>query len=95
MGDILYLLTWLVVPATLNGQLMICADTGITVWLHGKQILNYQGGSVVPVRLLAGKRYPVKIRLLGCRKPLTPTVALGDAQGRYVSGVQFNIEEVP
>jgi hypothetical protein len=87
---------------------MICADTGITAWLHGKQILNYhgrqkalpafhraEGGGVVPVRLLAGKRYPVKIRLLGCRKPLTLTVALGDAQGRYVSGVQFNIEEVP
>jgi ADP-ribosylglycohydrolase len=103
-GDVLYLLTWLRVEVSVDAQLMLCADTGITAWLDGRQILNYhgrrkalpafhrtEGGATVPVRLEAGRRHRLKIRLLGCSRPLTCTAALGDDEGRHLFPVSYEV----
>lgn len=103
-GDVLYLLTWLTVDKTQDAQLMLCADTGITVWLDGRQILNYhgrrkalpafhrtEGGATVPVHLEAGRAHRLKIRLLGCSRPLTVCAALGDDEGRHLHPVRYDV----
>ena len=103
-GDMLYLLTWLRVDRTMDAQLMLCADTGITAWLEGRQILNYhgrrkalpafhrtEGGATVAVHLEAGRSYLLKVRLLGCNRPLSFTAALGDDEGRHVQPVAYEV----
>ncbi|HMP75093.1 MAG TPA: ADP-ribosylglycohydrolase family protein [Kiritimatiellia bacterium] len=106
-GDMLYLLTWLRVERTMDAQLMLCADTGITAWLDGRQILNYhgrrkalpafhrtEGGATVPVRLETGRDHLLKVRLLGCNRPLGFTVALGDDEGRHLQPVRYGLPGV-
>ncbi|NQU39860.1 MAG: ADP-ribosylglycohydrolase family protein [Lentisphaerae bacterium] len=106
-GDTLYLLTQLRVPEDLDGQLMICASTGLTAWLDGRAILNYhgrrelvpafhrtEGGASIPVQLAAGRWYHLKIRLLSCHAPLRLTVALGATDGRYACDVVYSATAV-
>lgn len=96
-GDTLYLLSWLRVEGSTGTRLMCCADAGLTVWLDGREIINYhgrrpalpafhrtEGGATVPVELLPGRTYAVKIRLLTGTGKLTCTLAVGDDQGRFV-----------
>jgi hypothetical protein len=103
-GDNLYLLTWIQVPEDLDGQILICADAGLTAWLDERIILDYhgrrkavpafhrtEGGASIPVCLKSGTSYPLKIRLVGCRAPLTLSVALGDREGRYALGVTYRV----
>lgn len=103
-GDVLFLLTWLRVEKPLRGHLMICADTGITSWINGRQVLNYhgrrkalpafhrtEGGGTVPVDFEPGKSYLLKIRLLGCSKPLGLSVALGDDEGRHLFPLHYEV----
>ncbi len=100
----IFLMTWIIVPEDLEGQLMICADTGVTAWLDGRQILNYhgrqkaipafqrtEGGASVAVSLKKGKRHLLKIRLYGYASPLSLSVAVGDAVGRYLLGVEYSV----
>ena len=103
-GDTLYLLTWLRVESPLATRLMCCADAGLTVWLDGREIINYhgrrpalpafhrtEGGATVPVDLLPGRDHAVKIRLLTGSGPLSCTLAVGDDQGRFVHPVSLFI----
>ncbi len=102
-GDILYLLTWVRTPRDVDGQLMVCADTGVTAWLDGVQVLNYhgrqravpsfhrvEGGGAIPVRLAGGRAHLLKIRLLGCFRPLRLTAAFGEGMsGRFVTDIRY------
>jgi len=101
-GDTVFLLTWISVPDDLSGQLMICANAGLTAWLDGRQVINYhgrldilpafhrtEGGASVPVHLKRGKEHLLKIRLTSCSAPLSLSVAVGDTMGRYVDGVTY------
>ena len=102
-GDTLYVLTHIRVPRNVDGQLMICADTGVTAWLDGKQVLNYhgrrrsipsfhrvEGGAAVPLPFAADRWYALKIRLLSCHAPLNLTVAIGDMSGCYIADVIYS-----
>ncbi len=99
------LMTTITVSEDVDGQLMLCAATGITAWLDGRQILNYhgrrkpipafhrtEGGGSIPVFLRAGKPYSLKIRLRFCRPPLTLTAALGDMNNQYILGTKFTAQ---
>ncbi|MEX1115385.1 MAG: ADP-ribosylglycohydrolase family protein [Akkermansiaceae bacterium] len=103
-GDTLYLLTWLQVESSSATRLMCCADAGLTVWLDGREIINYhgrrqalpafhrtEGGATVPVNLVPGRAHSIKIRLLTGSGPLNCTLAIGDDQGRYVYPVSLSI----
>ena len=96
-GSALFLVTRLTVPENVDGFLMVCADTGLTVWLDGKRIMEYhgrlralpafhrtEGGGAVPVTLEAHREYTLRVRLLACHKPLGLTAAVGDATFKYV-----------
>ena len=102
-GDTIFLLTRISIPEDLNGQIMICANAGLTAWLDDRQILNYhgrldiipafhrtEGGASVPVQLKKDKKHLLKIRLTSCSDPLSLSVALGDEAGRYVSGAKYS-----
>ena len=101
----IYLLTKLRVPFDVDGFLMLCADTGISAWLDGKNILNYygrkpaipayhrvEGGASIGMKLQANRCYNLKIRLLFCYKPLTFTIAMLDMNGQYVPGFELIVE---
>lgn len=103
-GDTLYLLTWLRVESPLATRLMCCADAGLTVWLDGREIINYhgrrpalpafhrtEGGATVPVDLVPGRAHAIKIRLLTGTGPLSCTLAVGDDQGRFVDPVTLSV----
>jgi hypothetical protein len=98
----IYLFTYLKVPTKVDGYLMLCADTGITVWLDSEIVLNYhgrdkaipachrvQGGASIPVKLEAGISYALKVRLIFCFKPLMFAAAVLDKQNQYVNGFEF------
>jgi len=97
-GACLFLTTRFRVEADLDAFLMACADTGLTVWIDGKRVLDYfgrlkrlpafhrtEGGAVIPVRLEAGREYAVRVRLLACHRPAGLTLAVGDASFNYVT----------
>lgn len=99
----IYFFSYLKVPVDVDAFLLLCADTGMTAWLDGEQILNYhgrkraipachrvEGGGAVPVKLSANRSYALRIRLLFCRDPLTMTVAVLDKNNQYVPGFEFN-----
>jgi hypothetical protein len=106
-GDVLYLLTWLRVGCSGASRLMACADAGITVWLDGREVINYhgrrpalpafhrtEGGATVPVSLSPDVLHRVKIRLLAGAGPLSCTLALGDDQGRFVHPVTYEVPRI-
>ena len=91
------LFTDIVVEEDQECQLMACSETGMTVWLDDKQIINQHnrqkpipafhrvdGGASVLVSLKAGLRHRLRVRLIFCRPPLTLTVALADMMNQYV-----------
>ena len=100
----IFLLTWITVPEDLEGQIMLCSDTGLTAWLDGRQILNYhgrlkaipafqrtEGGASVAVSLKKNNKHLLKIRLYGHASPLSLSVAVGDAASRYALGVEYSV----
>jgi ADP-ribosylglycohydrolase len=92
------LFTNIVVEEDQECQLMACSETGMTVWLDDKQIINQHnrqkpipafhrvdGGASVKVSLKAGKSHKLRVRLIFCQQPLTLTVALGDMMNQYIN----------
>jgi len=103
-GDVVYLLTWLRVGSSHATRLMGCADAGITVWLDGREVINYhgrrpalpafhrtEGGATVPVDLTPGILHKIKIRLFTGDGLVSCCLAVGDDQGRYVHPVSFEV----
>ena len=103
-GDILYLLTWFHVDEDFDGHIMLCADTGMTVWLDDKQVMDYhgrrkalpafhrtEGGGTVPISLEAGKQVKLLVRLVGCTSPLSFFTALGFDDWQYLHPVTYSL----
>lgn len=87
-----------------NPLVMICANTGITAWINGIQVLNYhgrqkeipalhrtEGGGAFYHPLKAGEKYLVHVRLLFCRKPLKFSAAVGNDQSQFLKDFEFRI----
>ncbi len=100
----IHLLTFITADVNIDGFLMICADTGITAWLDDEIIINYhgrnlslpachrtEGGGTVPVKLKAGRKYVLKVRMSFCRAPLKMTAAVLDKNNHYVNNVAFGL----
>ena len=101
----MHLFTFVKIPETMDDSvIMACADTGITVWLEGRQMLNYhgrqlalpafhrtEGGSTFAFPMTGDKYYLIHVRLLFCRSPLTLSVAVGNTDSLFVSGVEYKI----
>jgi len=106
-GASVYLLTWLSVPDDCNAHLLLCADTGMTAWLDGRQILNYhgrqkalpaahrtEGGSTVPIKLEGGRLYRLQVRLTGCYNPTSFHAALTGDGSRYIDDTKFTVPTI-
>jgi ADP-ribosylglycohydrolase len=100
--DTLHLLTWLVAPRAVRGQLMVCAGTGVAAWLGGRSMVNQygrrppipvfhrtEGGGTVPVTLPARRPVPLRIHLLQPRAPQRVTAVVGDDACRYIVGLRY------
>ncbi len=87
-----------------NPLLMACANTGITVWINDKQVLNYhgrqqeipafhrtEGGASFYYPFEPDRKYLVHIRLLNCRDPLRISVAVGDTDYQFLDDFSFRV----
>lgn len=100
----LYLYTTLTVPKDVPAaQLLFCADTGITVWLDDRMVLNYhgrqkalpafhraEGGGTVYCNLIKDRQYKVRVRLLFGHSPLKFSFAAGDGNYQLIPGANWN-----
>ncbi len=84
--------------------LLACANTGITVWIDGIQILNYhgrqkeiptfhrtEGGATCCYPFKNNQKYLVHVRLLFCRPPLKLSVAVGNEESQFIKDFAFRI----
>lgn len=87
----------------IKGQLMVCANTGLTVWLDDDRIINChsrrkqipsfhrtEGGATIPMTLKANKEYLLKIKLYYCVKDIEMTTAVGDKNNQFID-INFRI----
>lgn len=85
-------------------SLLACANTGITVWINGIQVLNYhgrqkeiptfhrtEGGATFYYPFKDSKKYLVHVRLLFCRPPLKLSMAVGDEESQFIKDFKFRI----
>jgi ADP-ribosylglycohydrolase len=97
LPESVWLAGWLTVDEDLQGQLMAVADTGLTLWLDGQQVLNYhgrrrlipafhrtEGGASLPVSLKKGKPVEVVARVLFPRPEHRFGVAVGTLGSKFV-----------
>ncbi len=101
----MHLFSFVKIPETRDDTVtMACADTGITAWIDGRQMLNYhgrqpalpafhrtEGGSTFAFPMTGCKYYLIHVRLLFCRSPLTLSVAVGNTDSQFVAGVEYKI----
>jgi ADP-ribosylglycohydrolase len=85
-------------------SLFACANTGITVWIDGIQVLNYhgrqkeiptfhrtEGGATLCYPFKDGQKYLVHVRLLFCRPPVKLSMAVGDEESQFLKDFEFRI----
>jgi hypothetical protein len=93
----IFLYTKLIADRDRKGQLMVCANTGLTVWLDDERILNYhgrlkqlpafhrtEGGAAVPARLFGGQEHLLKIKLYFCTRDINMTAAFADENNNVI-----------
>jgi ADP-ribosylglycohydrolase len=104
----IFWLTFLTVDEDYDeAQLMVCANTGLTVWFGGKQVINYHsrqsvlpgfhrtdGGATVPVKLRKGVAVPLLIRLIWSHDPLEICVGVADMGNQHIVSAKFDIPGV-
>ena len=94
---------------TVEGQhampsLLACANTGITVWIDGIQVLNYhgrqkeiptfhrtEGGATCYYPFKDGQKHLVHVRLLFCRQPVKLSMAVGNEESQFIKNFKFKI----
>ena len=85
-------------------SLLACANTGITVWIDGIQVLNYhgrqkiiptfhrtEGGATCYYPFKDGHKHLIHVRLLFCRPPLKMSMAVGDDESQFIENFKFRI----
>ena len=94
---------------TIEGQytsplLFACANTGITVWIDGIQVINYhgrqkeiptfhrtEGGATCYYPFKDSQKHLIHVRLLFCRPPVKFSMGVGDEESQFIKDFKFRI----
>ncbi len=87
-----------------NPLLMACANTGLTVWVDKRKVLNYhgryqeipafhrtEGGGTFYYPFEANRKYLIHVRLYNCTRPLRFSLAVGDADYCMLSDFDLKV----
>jgi ADP-ribosylglycohydrolase len=101
----IHLFSFLTIDEQCNSPLMFaCANTGITVWIDGIQVINYhgrqkeiptfhrtEGGAACYYPFKKTQKYLIHVRLLFCRPPVKFSMAVGDEESQFIKDFKFRI----
>ena len=102
-SESIFMYTKLSTDQEIKGQLMVCSNTGLTVWLDDDQIINChsrrkpipsfhrtEGGATIPMTFKTSKEYLLKIKLYFCIKDINMTTAFAEENNQFID-IDFKI----